>query len=812
MKKPNKLLLKSHLVLIIISILLILTGLSVGLFTYISNTSREEPAIENSDFYSEVSDVLGANSILPDTSTLVSSRGFTAQYDPTIITARAQTTDESSTSSYISGIEYTDEELKETRPYSIFKFELKDVEQELGSFSLLSKVQVSVITNIRADWLTTRKTNPQHANKSSIDILVDHTIESRLSGDPQRSASGVIDVTIGDTSYKKVTISTTYTSLGQKIAGPTQDIYMTIQNGRPYWIELGLITEQNINQLPALEPIIASVQYPKPEYPVPADGDSLSTDTYTQASSSSIKLPAGTSYVPKPIDNKTILKVVAKNQPAVVRIGASLCIDVDLLDRSGGVGLSLKSVCTAGIGSGSIVSTDGYIATNGHVTDLSDDNALSAWGEMAYQEGASNGSFSSIRNLLNYAVKINKISSSSAEEYINSLKKRDRGALAALSQLIDLVPKDMVKVKDRRTSYAVQTSNEPMRVKLTPGQDLKFVYSSSILSAGFIDSNFDPNIDLRLGFGSASDVAILKMQGSNFPITEIGSIALGFPAFVDGGLMTKKSTTVPAVTQGNVAPQGIGMSGSYKLISTTVPIAQGNSGGPAFNDSGQQIGLNTYSKLSCADMRCFGSGTARDVADFVELLKVNGITLKTEGSVARDWNEGIESLSSGNYKKATTKFNEVSKEYPANYLAASLATFAESRQGGADDTSGQSDGVVVVMIVASVLIVAGISTIIVVILKFRKDSLKPPSAPAYVPPLNPAQQPAVMPQQQPYYTQPTAPAAPTIATPTVIDSQQPPQTQQLDSTGQNQPPTSPYFSNTPTDTPEASTTENTPPS
>ena len=38
--------------------------------------------------------------------------------------------------------------------------------------------------------------------------------------------------------------------------------------------------------------------------------------------------------------------------------------------------MQLNGLCTGGIGSGSIVSDDGYIATNGHVTEVSNQSMI----------------------------------------------------------------------------------------------------------------------------------------------------------------------------------------------------------------------------------------------------------------------------------------------------------------------------------------------------------------------------------------------------------------------------------------------------
>ncbi len=86
-----------------------------------------------------------------------------------------------------------------------------------------------------------------------------------------------------------------------------------------------------------------------------------------------------------------------------------------------------------------------------------------------------------------------------------------------------------------------------------------------------------------------SDVAILKVEG-RFPAVELGDssrisrgdrvTAIGYPAIVDDGVNTKKSKTVPTVTQGNVSGSGSD-AGGHKLFSMSAQIAAGNSGGPA---------------------------------------------------------------------------------------------------------------------------------------------------------------------------------------------------------------------------------------
>ena len=86
-------------------------------------------------------------------------------------------------------------------------------------------------------------------------------------------------------------------------------------------------------------------------------------------------------------------------------------------------------------------------------------------------------------------------------------------------------------------------------------------------------------------------------------------------------------------------------------------IAAGNSGGPAFDDDGKQIGLNTYGGSSCADRSernnsCFGEGVFRDIADLKTMAKKNNVALSANGELTKLWKDGLESFSQGKYSQA----------------------------------------------------------------------------------------------------------------------------------------------------------------
>lgn len=192
--------------------------------------------------------------------------------------------------------------------------------------------------------------------------------------------------------------------------------------------------------------------------------------------------------------------------------------------------------------------------------------------------------------------------------------------------------------------------------------------------------------------------------------------AIGFPAAIDG-VDQALTQSVPSITQGKVTDIHFDSSADVrKIISTTVPIGQGNSGGPALNNAGQEIGINTYSAIMCPDLNCYGNGQVRDIADLKALIKKNAISLKT-GGIIDDWSMALTDYTKGNYADALTYLRKVQDEYPANYLVGSLLNVAKQQVGSSTDTSSSYQAQGLVMIVLTILVAAmAVITIILVTL------------------------------------------------------------------------------------------------
>lgn len=696
---------KKHYLFIIIAAILLAGASALGFYTL---TQMRKTAAAAPD-EAALEEAIGVDSVQVKDRTITSSLGFRTQYDATMATARAQVT-HSRVGSYVSGEEFDGDDLDETRNYSMFKFSM--TAEDVKTKKLILEQELVIGTNINEDFFESAKAKPENAGLSEMEIVKSFLTKTQLenSFDNEKvTVSDSTEVVINGVTYQKFTVTHTRVDYDLIETKNWADYYITVQNGRPYWAHIDNITDTTTKDTAAFEAIIAGTSYHKP-----GETSEQAADTVTPS------VPKGSSYTPQKISTKTMFDVVLKNQIAVVRVGTIHCADITL---GGSATLTINHACTAGVGSGSIVSSDGYIATNGHVTQLGDAGILTTWLTFAYQDGVTNGSWGDIERYVDYLAKAGVVPGDKSAAFLSNIKAQDQQALEALGKSISYITN--IDYRSPRTTYAIQTSDVPMKLTMEKGKDFTFNYSKTIKEATHIASNYKVNVDINQAINdNVSDVSILKMKGT-FPIVTLGSVssvkpgdrvvAVGYPAFVDGGLMTEKRKTVPAVTRGKVNYIGPASSySSYILIQTSVPIAGGNSGGPAFNDDGEQIGLNTYGQIMCADQQCFGDGTARDIADYKALAKEEGITFE-DGDIARRWNEGVEALQVGDYTRAASRFDSVAQDYPDNYLVSSLQKYADKNKPALSPTQ-----MIMLLVAVGLMVVGAVVLVVMAILLARR--------------------------------------------------------------------------------------------
>ena len=126
-----------------------------------------------------------------------------------------------------------------------------------------------------------------------------------------------------------------------------------------------------------------------------------------------------------------------------------------------------------------------------------------------------------------------------------------------------------------------------------------------------VDKKYDA---LLVGGDADQDLAVLKIEGENLPVAELGvsdALQVGDPVYAIGnplGLELRATFTDGIVSAVNreVDVDGIIMT----LIQTNAALNSGNSGGPLINQYGQVVGINTIKMMSGYDNTIEGLGFA----------------------------------------------------------------------------------------------------------------------------------------------------------------------------------------------------------
>lgn len=724
----------------------------------------------------------------------------------------------------------SNQDLNNKDSYAILEFTLKTTgssESLSNRFGNIYGPKLTISTNLNKNFFEDGK-KKYGADKSNEDLIV-------LQYAPQKTDTSTPELTkteeetIGGIKYKKLTYEITDT----KFLTSKNDIvlYVTVQNNRPYTIQLDATKQTTQSDLAPLMQAINGTSYSQPdpdteekvtfENLTKAVSKVLGTSTDKEASeNNSGEIPQESVNTPKKLVDGTALKVVAKNQPAVVRIASQTCFDYNVISSNKKVAIAAKEACMAGIGSGSIVSADGYISTNGHVARFKPADTLIFY----IITKAQAGDYKPRDAYLQYLVDEKIMNKTELNNLIEALQKGDEAAVQKLLYSAELIPKENFQVVSSSSEYAIQLGNEPIKAEsINTSSKINLKYTDKVVKANFVDADYDEYAGKEgkhdLNNATSSDVAILKIENQKkFPVVRLGGIdtlkrgslitIIGYPGFVDGGLETKKEKTIPSATQGRVEDIFDDSKGpnARKMVATNALGAQGNSGGPAFSDNGQVVGLLSNggdpNDPEAGVTKFSATGILRDIADYKALLAKNKLSLNTSSSISENWDKAIDEFSQARYKNSMELFKKVQDEYPAHYLAESFIKVSESKVGKGEDVSSKSS-FIVVLAGAFVIVIVAVGFTVVILIKHRKHGKAmgytgyPPPTPAGIPNMYPAGYPQ-QPVSQGYTTPPNyqQPNQNVYAAPQSVAPGQPaiphPSTQP-----QNMPTTNQPYNNTP---------------
>lgn len=272
--------------------------------------------------------------------------------------------------------------------------------------------------------------------------------------------------------------------------------------------------------------------------------------------------------------------------------------------------------------------------------------------------------------------------------------------------------------------------------------------------------------------GEGKDVAILKIEVKNAPTLLLGDsdkmqlqdhiTVIGYPGAADTfntGTLDSKSQLEASITDGKLSARKRSSAGA-PILQISAPATHGNSGGPVLTDKNEVVGLLTFRGDTVNGQEVSGFDFVVPSSTVMEFVKAAGVTNEL-GHADRLYREGLELYWTQQYSKAIPKLEEVKRLFPQHSEVEHL--IQESQQGIAEgkDKSGVSmwawllGGLALIFFVIAILIVA---LILFFILRRRSKGAsaraatasKPLPAPvAYSPAPSPGKAPAAPPMPPP---------------------------------------------------------------
>jgi hypothetical protein len=285
-------------------------------------------------------------------------------------------------------------------------------------------------------------------------------------------------------------------------------------------------------------------------------------------------------------------------------------------------------------GTGFIYRPDGYVITNGHV--VADANMKDSQAQEA------------LRQSIRHDILIERL----VPAFEKATSRDLTGHEDELAQAINL-----------HMSYSVP--------------ELKVYLANKTGFNGEIKAYSDP---ITMG---GKDVAIVKIDANNLPTVRLGDSGtvhiqepirvIGYPGKaspLDMKLIGFESLFVPTVTNGHISAVKMDFRGK-PVIQSDAAITHGNSGGPAFNDAGEVIGIATFGPEVAGFNFFVPINTAMEF--------VNSVGAKPESGLFNTlWQEALDTYDAGKFETSKKKLDDVLRIMPNEPDATRLFSAAEA--------------------------------------------------------------------------------------------------------------------------------------
>lgn len=396
-------------------------------------------------------------------------------------------------------------------------------------------------------------------------------------------------------------------------------------------------------------------------------------------------------------------KIVELTKPAVFEIAHLFCNQINFPDLSGTKYLKQNyTFCDGSLGSGFAINQDGFVATNGHVAKNYPEEAMVNAFALG-REGIKPFALDFLQEVARVQTG-QEITREQAEVIFLQLQDDPNTFDIVMSLLYGMLNKNVMVLNEIQNKYFVKLANDPMLIDISKsGTEIlnSVATSQTVKEAEFVASDYPNDYSLPAILNNkketGSDVAIIKVSNPGdwkFPSVKIGTskglnegatvLIIGYPGLVSGegqtsSLIDRNSSSTPTVTKGIVSAIKNDQ-GGLKLIQVDASIDYGNSGGPAFDDQGNVIGIATYVAQSLSGNYNF----LRDIEDLKSLASKNSISIEPSPTYT-NWSEGLKYFWVQHYRQAELPFNQIQKDYPIHPSVQSyLSDSDEAIQNGQD--------------------------------------------------------------------------------------------------------------------------------
>jgi len=295
-----------------------------------------------------------------------------------------------------------------------------------------------------------------------------------------------------------------------------------------------------------------------------------------------------------------------------------------------------KELNTTMMGSGFIITPDGYVVTNAHVVDENDGDTKRGFAEQAFME-----ILQSDMRTIQSAMK----------------RKMTEEEAQAFKEAYSWYYSQTIQVGNIKKEFSVVLGISGDKGKIMP-----LIIPAKIVIQG------KPI--------PGKDVAILKLQEKHiYPTIRMGDdkamrvgdavYVLGYPAVATfNPVLSKETVSEATLTRGLVSAKK-NMKDGWEVLQTDASITHGNSGGPVINDKGEVIGLATFvsvdelRKQEVQGMNFMVPTTI--VNEFVEKAKIK----PAMSDISLAYEEAMDLFDKARYKKALEEFKVVKEMNPS---------------------------------------------------------------------------------------------------------------------------------------------------